>query len=737
MCSLYNYSHPPLTAEQRFERGNQPLPSSPQSDPKVLISVKVTQLVEHMPISKAMDISSPKVQTSTTANTTSGHDSNRMVSSTFSELNAMLSPHNRGYYTSHKANKSKCEAVKQQDSSQKSQRNGLLQSSQQNQLQGSEMNQQQNLVKPQQPRSQPQSNNLKTDPYLSSNIKIVPDQSKKIRSSLVQAKDSTTPPSPQMLTDNITKPLHGIAQNINLQQQLTLTQQPAMLGQAVTKEQQAAACMRQDQLQATVANQQRKSSRYDISNLFNSQPVPSTQLNSLSPANSSSPTTTKQQPDQLARSPVIAQAHGLVSGLVSGKPTTSKVIFVSAKPKHCIRSVQFPPHLFKTQIDGDPGDSSDDSFTFANSDSDDSFTIAKSYADDDDEETAIEANYVHSLLPTVLYKKAPSPEKISCNLCLSPVACSLFCNKMCDTVVLSWSELDLEKIREPFTALKSLKLKNKLLEFLHYQKTAGLPVDGFFFNNHLLCLNSFCHITGISKYHASTVFKDFNKGYLRYIHGNMGKALSSARCVTFVCSMMRFIENYAQSGPTDVVQVIPSYLNKSVLFKIYLQEASSPHCKYSTFCKYFKGKFGPRREDRTLPWIRISKVSTHGKCDSCLGLDMYQRVCKSPAELEYCKALRKQHMNKYGSARVAVGQFIQRSISDPKQVLSLQIDSMDNSKSILPRVLEKSKGMTLMYRLPSKITGVIASSSLYSDNRKVKMFINHGIFMTITLIVLV
>ena len=385
------------------------------------------------------------------------------------------------------------------------------------------MNQQQNLVKPQQPRSQPQSNNLKTDPCLSSNIKIVPDQSKKIRSSLVQAKDSTTPPSPQMLTDNITKPLHGIAQNINLQQQLTLTQQPAMLGQAVTKEQQAAACMRQDQLQATVANQQRKSSRYDISNLFNSQPVPSTQLNSLSPANSSSPTTTKQQPDQLARSPVIAQAHGLVSGLVSGKPTTSKVIFVSAKPKHCIRSVQFPPHLFKTQIDGDPGDSSDDSFTFANSDSDDSFTIAKSYADDDDEETAIEANYVHSLLPTVLYKKAPSPEKISCNLCLSPVACSLFCNKMCDTVVLSWSELDLEKIREPFTALKSLKLKNKLLEFLHYQKTAGLPVDGFFFNNHLLCLNSFCNITGISKYHASTVFKDFNKGYLRYIHGNMGK----------------------------------------------------------------------------------------------------------------------------------------------------------------------------------------------------------------------
>ena len=330
--------------------------------------------------------------------------------------------------------------MKQKQSSQKTQRNHLLQSSQKNQLQGSEMNQQQNLVKTQQLRSQSQSNNLKTDPCLSSNSKIGPDQSKKIRSSLVQVKVSTTPTSPQKLTDNITNHLLGIAQNINLQQQLTLPQQPATLGQAVAPEQQAAACMQQDQLQATIANQHRKSSGYDISNLLNSQPLLSTQLNSLSPANSSSPTT-KQQQDQLvrseqqARSPVIAQAHGLVSGhsLVSGNPTTSKVIFVPVKPRNCKRFVQFPPHFFKTQIDGDPGDSSDDSFTFANSDSDDSFTIAKSYADDNDDEAAIETNYMHSLLPTVLYKKSPSPEKILFNLSLSPVTCSLFCNKMCDT----------------------------------------------------------------------------------------------------------------------------------------------------------------------------------------------------------------------------------------------------------------------------------------------------------------
>ena len=98
-----------------------------------------------------------------------------------------------------------------------------------------------------------------------------------------------------------------------------------------------------------------------------------------------------------------------------------------------------------------------------------------------------------------------------------------------------------------------------------------------------------------------------------------------------------------------------------------------------------KTKFGPKREDRDLPWIRISKFSTHSKCDVCLGLDQYQRTCKSPAELEFCKGLKSDHMKKYSNARIAIGTFIQRSITHPQQVISIQMDGMDNSKSILPK----------------------------------------------------
>ena len=126
--------------------------------------------------------------------------------------------------------------------------------------------------------------------------------------------------------------------------------------------------------------------------------------------------------------------------------------------------------------------------------------------------------------------------------------------------------------------------------------------------------------------------------------------------------------------------VLPSYLNRAELFKRYITEAPSPHIKLPTFYKLFKSEFGPRRKDRSLPCIRISKDSTHGKCEVCLALDQYLRKCSSSAEADFCRALKQQHMEKYKNARLAVGSFIQRSLSYPKEVVCVQMDAMDNTK---------------------------------------------------------
>ena len=99
---------------------------------------------------------------------------------------------------------------------------------------------------------------------------------------------------------------------------------------------------------------------------------------------------------------------------------------------------------------------------------------------------------------------------------------------------------------------------------------------------------------------------------------------------------------------------------------------------------------------------------------------------KCQAEIDLCNSLMNQHTTRYVNANVAVQQYIQRSLSYPREVASFRVDSMDNRKSIIPRLLEKSKTLTLEHRLASKLTGCITETSLYPENRKVQFFYNHG-----------
>lgn len=90
-------------------------------------------------------------------------------------------------------------------------------------------------------------------------------------------------------------------------------------------------------------------------------------------------------------------------------------------------------------------------------------------------------------------------------------------------------------------------------------------------------------------------------------------------------------------------------------------------------------------------YCRISKVSTHSKCDVCLGLDQFRRKCKTQAELDLCNNLKKQHTTKYVNANIEVQNYIQKSITFPKDFVSFQIDGMDNRE-----ILQKETTMEII-----------------------------------------
>ena len=135
--------------------------------------------------------------------------------------------------------------------------------------------------------------------------------------------------------------------------------------------------------------------------------------------------------------------------------------------------------------------------------------------------------------------------------------------------------------------------------------------------------------------------------------------------------------------------------------------------KKSSFYKLFKKYFGPKRIDKSLPRIRISKYSTHSRCDECTQLEEGRKNIKNSADLKNIRERTERHRKEYGKARLEVTRLIQLSQSHPREYLALQIDDMDNTKSYLPKILEPGKKLVNMNKLKSKITGCIMNNGLY------------------------
>ena len=106
---------------------------------------------------------------------------------------------------------------------------------------------------------------------------------------------------------------------------------------------------------------------------------------------------------------------------------------------------------------------------------------------------------------------------------------------------------------------------------------------------------------------------------------------------------------------------------------MYKAETVKPHVSQSTFYSLFKTKFGPRRLDKSLPWIRISKDSTHSVCSTCVALNNAQSQCKTEEELSVIRDLKNNHRMNFGGARKKVEEIRQSAVSFPNDHMFVQI----------------------------------------------------------------
>ena len=208
-------------------------------------------------------------------------------------------------------------------------------------------------------------------------------------------------------------------------------------------------------------------------------------------------------------------------------------------------------------------------------------------------------------LPMKFFRKASTLEENLPNLIASENVCLKFCTHGCSKTIYEMSSSEKEAIRHYFVGKTKPETKNKLLHHLKTQRILDLSVANFRYKSQIYCVNAFSSVTGISEYLIGRVLKDFQLGFEQYTHGTKGVPRQSSAHLNFVSWMLVFVELHGQADPEKITSVLPAFLNKAELFKIYKKEATGPLLKVSTFYFLFKKNFGVNRSDKSMPNIRI------------------------------------------------------------------------------------------------------------------------------------
>ena len=288
---------------------------------------------------------------------------------------------------------------------------------------------------------------------------------------------------------------------------------------------------------------------------------------------------------------------------------------------------------------------------------------AKALSDFDAFEFVDEDEFIGSYAPKFAISDPTAP-KVSC------------CDQSCN--VQSFS-INVKSRLEEIIRNKS-EIKQKLLDQLYAQDNLCVSTSGFIIGGQFLCKKYICEYSKVSPYMVKEVFKAFAAGQKVFIHGNITEMKQSPAVTGFICWVKNFATNFGNFAPDDQVIVISACFTVKEIYLMYKLQAPEPQVAKSSFYALFNSKFGRKREDLSLPCVRISSYSSHSRCDQCLLLERYQRSSQSPEDFDMASRLKQEHKQTFVRARIAIEEKRLISLSDPKQHIFLQVDDMDNHK---------------------------------------------------------
>ena len=252
------------------------------------------------------------------------------------------------------------------------------------------------------------------------------------------------------------------------------------------------------------------------------------------------------------------------------------------------------------------------------------------------------------------------------------------CEDVCNVQFLS-KEVKF-RIDELVKGKSKVEIKTALLEQLYSQQKMGISTRGFLIAGQFLCKNYFSDLSKVTSYIVTEVFKAFAAGQRFFVHGNVVGFKQSLATFGFISWLKTFAENYGNFAPDEQVIVISACFTIKEMYLMYKEQSPAPQVAKSSFYSLFSWKFGPKREDRSLPCVRLSSYSSHSRCDQCLLLERFQRSCQSAEDLAMAKSMKQEHKQTYVRARIAIEELRFKALNDPENNVFCQIDDMDNHK---------------------------------------------------------
>ena len=228
------------------------------------------------------------------------------------------------------------------------------------------------------------------------------------------------------------------------------------------------------------------------------------------------------------------------------------------------------------------------------------------------------------------------------------------------------------RVKELIDGKSKKKIKDLLLNQLKYQHLMGSSTNGFIVNGHFFCEKSFSELTKLSKYIMKDIFEGYKFGISEFVHGNSIGLRQSSAVTGFICWMKRFSHLAGNYSPDEQLIVLSSCYTIHDLYHLYIEEINGPVVAKSTFYRLFHSKFGHNRLDKSLPCLRLSKYTSHSRCDQCADLEKFRKSAKTEEELKMAKAFIEEHKQTYVRTRILIEEKRHLSLTDPDSHVFVQ-----------------------------------------------------------------